>query len=196
MLVLSGGVSAGVLDLVPASAAATGRRAGVPQGAAQAGQAHVVRRLPCGTTTRAWCSVCLAIPVGSLVCFRLVCDPRSCERSAGHAAVIADPQPAQLAVAHHHRSDRPTYHPALAQWSADGGRLLADPRRPGEVRPISEPSPRANCLMLCSHPGQQRFCTGRVGGDRSCCREQWGWYALQPRSRHAAGCPANDSESA
>ena len=75
VLIISGGVSAGVLDLVPRVLDGAGRRAGVSQSEPQARQAAVVRRArarPAGDTLVFGLP---GNPVSSLVCFELFVRP-------------------------------------------------------------------------------------------------------------------------
>jgi molybdopterin molybdotransferase len=111
VLVLSGGVSVGVLDLVPRVLAELGvaevfhgvnLRPGKPLWFGSHGGAtrpRLVFGLP-------------GNPVSSLVCFELFVRP-ALRRMAGHAQVLPQPRVARLAEVHQQRGDRPTYHPAV-----------------------------------------------------------------------------------
>jgi len=119
MLVLSGGVSAGTLDLVPSSLADAGVREVF----------HKVQMKPgkpiwFGTGRGPTGSVCHVFglpgnPVSSLVCFELFV------RTAIRRLMAIDPATPQAVVGqlehdYSTRSDRPTYHPAQLNWTADG----------------------------------------------------------------------------
>ncbi len=103
-LVLSGGVSAGVLDLVPA----TLQEAGVVQ---VFHKVHLKPGKPLWFGTGSGCQVfgLPGNPVSSLVCFELFVRPAI----AWAAGATADDreQSVSLAAAHQHRGNRPTYFP-------------------------------------------------------------------------------------
>ena len=61
VLVISGGVSAGVLDLVPSVLAELGVERAFSQSQSQARQAAVVRRVPLAALAKRWCLDCPAI---------------------------------------------------------------------------------------------------------------------------------------
>lgn len=114
VLVLSGGVSAGVLDLVPGVL----RELGVEE------RFHKVRMKPGkplwfgvlpGETPRLVFGL-PGNPVSTLVCFHLFVRP-ALARLAGHSDARAGVSLARLSAPLVHRGDRPTYHP---------GRLLGD----------------------------------------------------------------------
>jgi molybdopterin molybdotransferase len=122
VLVLSGGVSAGKLDLVP----------GVLQELGVQSHFHHVRMKPgkpvfFGTKAHTDRSATLVFglpgnPVSSLVCFELFVRP-ALRKLAGHA----EPGPrwvqAALSEDFRHRSDRPTYHPAQLAMGPQGWRV-------------------------------------------------------------------------
>jgi molybdopterin molybdotransferase len=121
VLVLSGGVSAGVADLVP----------GVLRDAGVEAHFHKVEMKPgkpvfFGTTGRALVFGLPGNPVSALVCFELFVRP-ALRRLAGHK----DPGPfwvsARLADDFPYRTDRPTYHPAWLEDGAEGWRVRAVP---------------------------------------------------------------------
>jgi molybdopterin molybdotransferase len=110
VLVISGGVSAGVLDLVP----------GVLE---SLGVGQVFHKVNIKPGKPLWFGV-LKIdsldklvfglpgnPVSSLVCFELFVRP-AIARLAGRAGGALEETTATLAIEHAHRGDRPTYHPA------------------------------------------------------------------------------------
>jgi molybdopterin molybdotransferase len=119
MLLLSGGVSAGKLDLVPSELEAAGVRQifhkvrvkpgkpvwygklGVPNGACR----HVFG-LP-------------GNPVSSLVCFELFART-AIRKLMGVEPSLPKTVPARMAAAHIARGDRPTYHPARLELSGEG----------------------------------------------------------------------------
>jgi molybdopterin molybdotransferase len=118
VLVLSGGVSAGTLDLVP----------GILQQAGVAAHFHRVLMKPgkpvfFGTGPRG--TVVFGLPgnpVSSLVCFELFVRP-ALRRLGGRADALPPALRARLAQDFRHRSDRPTYHPAVLEESGDGRRV-------------------------------------------------------------------------
>jgi molybdopterin molybdotransferase len=121
VLVLSGGVSAGQLDLVP----------GVLQQADVQPHFHKVAMKPgkpvfFGTWVDTLVFGLPGNPVSALVCFELFVRP-ALRRLAGHA----EPGPflvrALLAQDFAYRTDRPTYHPALLDAVETGWRVRAVP---------------------------------------------------------------------
>lgn len=123
VLVLSGGVSAGVLDLVPGVLAENGveqvfhkvsLKPGKPLwfGTKQAAErTKLVFGLP-------------GNPVSSLVCFELFVRP-ALRAIAGHEKTSLERRTALLVHEHRHRSDRPTYYPA--RLSESDGELHVEP---------------------------------------------------------------------
>ncbi|MGH7170650.1 MAG: molybdopterin molybdotransferase MoeA [Gemmataceae bacterium] len=158
VLLLSGGVSAGKLDLVP----------GVLREAGVAAHFHKVEMKPgkpvfFGTATRPGGGEPTLVfglpgnPVSVLVCFELFVRP-TLRRLRGHA----DPGPhfvsAVLSEEFTYRSDRPTYHPARLEMSATGWRVQAVPwLGSADLRALTQ----ANALMLVP-PGEQRYRAGQV----------------------------------
>jgi molybdopterin molybdotransferase len=121
VLILSGGVSAGQLDLVP----------GVLQQADVQPHFHKVAMKPgkpvfFGTRADTLVFGLPGNPVSALVCFELFVRP-ALRRLAGHA----EPGPflvrAVLAQDFAYRTDRPTYHPALLDAAETGWRVRAVP---------------------------------------------------------------------
>jgi molybdopterin molybdotransferase len=133
VLLLSGGVSEGTLDLVPSELAAIGVRnvfhkvnirPGKPlwfgiwnragnRPAGRRGGVTYVFGLP-------------GNPVSSMVCFELFV--RSClRRLMGLEPAEPQPIPARLAAEHVARGDRPTYNPARVTWDRNG--LTVEPVR-------------------------------------------------------------------
>jgi molybdopterin molybdotransferase len=121
VLLLSGGVSAGALDLVP----------GVLQQAGVQPHFHKVEMKPgkpvlFGTRDGTLVFGLPGNPVSALVCFELFVRP-ALRRLAGHA----EPGPfvvrAALAEDFPYRTDRPTYHPAVLEAGDSGWRVRAVP---------------------------------------------------------------------
>lgn len=120
VLVLSGGVSAGNRDLVPAALSAAGVTAHFHHVAMKPGKpllfgthgARLVFGLP-------------GNPVSSFVCFELVIRP-ALRLLAG---LTADPAPAHAALTADftHRSDRPTFHPARTDEGPSGRTVTLTP---------------------------------------------------------------------
>jgi molybdopterin molybdotransferase len=117
VLVLSGGVSAGVLDLVPPVLA----KLGVEQ------VFHKIRLKPgkplwFGVRDGAKRSLVFGLPgnpVSSLVCFELFVKP-AIARLAGQTAPATRRVQAALVIPFKHQGDRPTYHPATLRWTDRG----------------------------------------------------------------------------
>jgi len=125
VLVLSGGVSAGTLDLVPSELAA----AGVEE------VFHKVEMKPGKPlwfgqrTTDAGVQSVFGLPgnpVSSLVCFEVFVRT-ALRRLQGIDAARPQPIPAQLNHAHSARADRPTFHPAQLTWTSEGPRVSLTP---------------------------------------------------------------------
>ncbi len=157
VLLLSGGVSAGVMDLVPR----TLQDLGVEQ------VFHKVRLRPgkplwFGTCNRAGCTRLVfglpGNPVGSLVCFELFVRPVIYKLS-GRNTPAPHPTQARLERDYIQRGDRPTYHPALARRGEDGQIVVTALAWKGSAdqRAIS----MANCLIFFP-PGAQLFAAGSV----------------------------------
>lgn len=137
VLVISGGVSAGVLDLVPGVLAA----AGVQQ------VFHKVNLKPgkplwFGTIARlAGETLVFGLPgnpVSSLVCFELFVRP-ALGMLSGRGPAGLDEVAAALTVDYQHRGERPTYHPARLTGDRTG--LAVEPLRwqgSGDLRTLVE----------------------------------------------------------
>ncbi|MFP6648845.1 MAG: molybdopterin molybdotransferase MoeA, partial [Pirellulaceae bacterium] len=154
ILVLSGGVSAGILDLVPAALAAQGvsevfhkveLKPGKPLWYGRAdhdGRRSHVFGLP-------------GNPVSSLVCFELFVRPLV-DRLAGRAHTGMRCRQAQLKGQFQQRGNRPTFHPACYEEGKLGGTV--EPVRwqgSADQRALT----MANCLAYFS-AGQKEFSPG------------------------------------
>lgn len=118
ILLLSGGVSAGKLDLVPSEL----ERAGVRQ------ILHKVRVKPgkpvwfgmLDVNGRTCCVFGLpGNPVSSMVCFELFVRT-AIRQMTGITPVRPQSVPARLTHSHSHKDDRETYFPAAVDWTTDG----------------------------------------------------------------------------
>lgn len=122
VLVLSGGVSAGKLDLVP----------GVLQEAGITAHFHKVEMKPgkpvlFGTTPEGTLVFGLpGNPVSALVCFELFVRP-AIRRLRGHEDPGPRLVPARLVEDFAYRTDRPTYHPAVLEATPEGWQVDAVP---------------------------------------------------------------------
>jgi molybdopterin molybdotransferase len=121
VLLLSGGVSAGKLDLVP----------GVLQEAGVQPHFHKVEMKPgkpvlFGTRDNTLVFGLPGNPVSALVCFELFARP-ALRRLAGHAEAGPFVVRAALAEDFAYRTDRPTYHPAVLDSDDSGWRVRAVP---------------------------------------------------------------------
>jgi molybdopterin molybdotransferase len=115
VLLLSGGVSAGKLDLVPAVL----KDLGVDT------QFHKVAMKPgkpafFGTKNKTLVFGLPGNPVSAFVCFELFVRP-AIRRLLGHTQPITGTVNAQLETDFSYKSDRPTYYPALFQLSENRG---------------------------------------------------------------------------
>jgi molybdopterin molybdotransferase len=121
VLVLSGGVSAGKLDLVP----------GVLQELGVQAHFHKVEMKPgkpvfFGTRGRTLVFGLPGNPVSSLVCFELFVRP-AVRRLRGHADLGPWLVQATFTEDVHYQTDRPTYHPAWLEASDQGWRVRLVP---------------------------------------------------------------------
>ncbi len=141
VLVLSGGVSAGVLDLVPDALAANG----VTQ---IFHKVHLKPGKPVWFGTRSTSSGQTLVfglpgnPVSSLVCFELFVRP-ALQVLAGQPPVGLPRRVARLNRPHSHRGDRPTYYPARL-WEQGAGWLVEplDWKGSADLRTLAD----ADCL--------------------------------------------------
>ena len=154
VLIISGGVSAGVLDLVPSVLTELGVR-------------QVFHKVNLKPGKPLWFGVSSAAtgdklvfglpgnPVSSLVCFELFVRP-AIGRLAGRRDASLVQVAAELATPHVHRGDRPTYHPARLE-SADGRNLIRPLRwqGSGDLRTLVE----ANSLA-CFPAGDREYPAG------------------------------------
>jgi molybdopterin molybdotransferase len=156
VLVISGGVSAGVLDLVP----------GV---LAELGVEQVFHKVNLKPGKPLWFGVLAGAsgerlvfglpgnPVSSYVCFELFVRPAVGRLAARGETGLAEVA-AELSVAHVHRGDRPTFHPA--RLSATPGRARIEPLRwqgSGDLRTLAE----ANALA-CFPAGDREYRAGET----------------------------------
>jgi molybdopterin molybdotransferase len=119
MLLLSGGVSAGKLDLVPSELEAAGVRQVFHKVHIKPGKPVWYGKLgtPIGP-----CRHVFGLPgnpVSSLVCFELFART-AIRKLMGVEPAVPQSVSARLAAAHIARGDRPTYHPAHLEWSEEG----------------------------------------------------------------------------
>ncbi len=119
VLILSGGVSAGALDLVPAALADAGVQKIFHQVDLKPGRpiwcgcrpANAGATEP-GRVKACWVFGLPGNPVSSMVCFALFART-ALRRLRGLDPATPEPLPARLEDAHELRGDRPTYHPAV-----------------------------------------------------------------------------------
>lgn len=172
MLLLSGGVSAGVLDLVPSVLQQAGveqvfhkvnmkpgkpvwfggRRSEVGEQRSKVGERGGVSppRSPEDGDRKQAHAKCLVFglpgnPVSTLVCFELFAKT-ALRKMMGLAPAEPQPFTAALTSAIENRGDRPTYHPARVTLGSDGG-LAVTPVRwagSGDLRATAE----ANCVAV------------------------------------------------
>jgi molybdopterin molybdotransferase len=158
VLLLSGGVSAGKLDLVP----------GVLRDAGVVSHFHRVEMKPgkpvfFGTFSRPGSSEPTLVfglpgnPVSVLVCFELFVRP-ALRRLRGHAAPGPHFVSAALSEDFAYRTDRPTYHPAHLESTATGWKVRAVPWiGSADLRALTQ----ANALVLFPS-GDHRHRAGQV----------------------------------
>jgi molybdopterin molybdotransferase len=156
VLVISGGVSAGVLDLVPAALGELGVEQVFHKIKLKPGKPLWFGVLPGAGVERLVFGL-PGNPVSSLVCFELFVRP-AIGRLAGRGEVKLLEVSAALTIDHAHRGDRDTYHPARLQTS--GGRYQVEPLRwhgSGDLRTLVE----ANALA-CFPAGERRYRAGET----------------------------------
>lgn len=132
IMLLSGGVSAGQLDLVPSELAAAGVQEVFHKIQMKPGKplwygVHESRNSD-GETRHCHVFGLPGNPVSSMVCFELFCRT-AIRRLMGMEPVKPPHQKAQLAEEFHFRGGRPTYHPAELRHAANG--IVAKPVRWG-----------------------------------------------------------------
>jgi molybdopterin molybdotransferase len=155
VLVLSGGVSAGKLDLVPGALQELGVQAHFHKVQMKPGK-------PIFFGTRSEGSSCLVFglpgnPVSSLVCFELFVRP-AIRRLLGHADPGTQPAPLPLAEDFAYTTDRPTYHPARVEGSPEGWRVRVVPWfGSADLRALAD----ANALVLFQ-AGEQHHRAGQL----------------------------------
>ena len=154
VLVLSGGVSAGVMDLVPGTLAAVGvkqvfhkvkLKPGKPLWFGTFGDS-LPKKLVFGLPGN---------PNSSLVCFELFVRP-ALSMLAGRSALGLVEERAQLVEAHQHRGDRPTYFPAVT--SCEEGLQVVRPlawKGSADQRTLTQ----ANSLLYLA-PGERDYQPG------------------------------------
>jgi molybdopterin molybdotransferase len=143
VLALSGGVSAGVLDLVPAMLAEAGVQEVFHKVSLKPG-----KPLWFGVRQAERCTLVFGLPgnpVSSLVCFELFVRP-TLRRLAGRKDLLRPILQATLTGEHLQRSDRDTYWPSRLEERPDGTRLLAPLawQGSGDLRTLVE----ANALAI------------------------------------------------
>lgn len=160
ILCLSGGVSAGKLDLVPSVLQACGveevfhkveLKPGKPiwfgrldPTRAADGKPHYIFGLP-------------GNPVSSMVCFELFVRT-AIHRLAGIEPAGPQPLRTRLAVPHRHRDDRPTYFPSRLEQTPDGPQVTpVDWKGSSDLRSTVD----ANAMTLFS-PGERNYAAGEM----------------------------------
>ena len=122
VLALSGGVSAGILDLVPSELAAAGVREVFHKVEMKPGKpVWFGHRIQPGASdaTSNYVFGLPGNPVSSMVCFELFVRT-AIRQLMGESSVLPQLIPAKLEHDYSARADRPTYHPAHLTWSVDG----------------------------------------------------------------------------
>jgi molybdopterin molybdotransferase len=154
VLIISGGVSAGVLDLVPSVLTQLGVRQVFHKVNLKPGKPLWFGVLPAAAGDRLVFGL-PGNPVSSLVCFELFVRP-AIGRLTGRRDTSLVGVEAALAVPHVHRGDRPTYHPARLE-SADGKNVIRPLRwqGSGDLRTLVE----ANALA-CFPAGDREYPAG------------------------------------
>lgn len=152
VLLLSGGVSAGKLDLVP----------GVLQELGVQAHFHKIHMKPgkplfFGTRDRTLIFGLPGNPVSSLICFELFVRP-ALHRLMGDSAAETRIILARLQREFRHKSDRPTYHPAMLNFDESGP--VVDPASwfgSADLRGLS----KSNAFVIFP-PADEVFPAGRI----------------------------------
>ena len=159
LLILSGGVSAGVLDLVPGVLAELGVREVFHKVSLKPGKPlwFGVWTSPSGTAKPVFGLP--GNPVSTLVCFELFVRP-ALDHMAGDDPLSPPTAAVELAESFTHRGDRPTYWPGAFESSS--------PSRPCRVRPLRWQGSGdlrtltvADCL-ICFESGDRQYAAGEV----------------------------------
>ena len=140
VLVVSGGVSAGVLDLVPSVLEQLGVQQVFHKVESQARQAAVVRRK---TTSDGGSTLVFGLPgnpVSSLVCFELFVRP-AIQKLWGLPPTGLQRSTGRLVRDHQQRGERPTYWPAAI---CEGEVMPLPWKGSGDLRTLTD----ANCLAF------------------------------------------------
>jgi molybdopterin molybdotransferase len=153
VLILSGGVSAGKLDLVPGVLQEMGVQAHFHKVAMKPGKPVFF-----GIRGQTLVFGLPGNPVSSFVCFELFVRP-ALRRLAGESSPLPRVIPAVLAAEFAYRTDRPTYHPARLSTDAEG-RSIVKPV-PWFGSPDLLGLTRANALLMIP-VGEHRY----AGGER------------------------------
>jgi molybdopterin molybdotransferase len=160
VMCLSGGVSAGKLDLVPTVLEVCGvqevfhkveMKPGKPvwfgildETRASEGKRHYIFGLP-------------GNPVSSMVCFELFVRT-AIHRLAGIEPARPVPVAARMAVSHHHREERPTYFPSRLDWTPSGPQVTpVDWKGSSDLRSTVD----ANAMTYFP-PGERAFAAGEM----------------------------------
>ena len=155
VLILSGGVSAGVLDLVP-------------QVLAECGVQEVFHKVNVKPGKPLWFGTCRrdgqnrlvfglpGNPVSTLVCFELFVRP-ALKKLAGCRDCQPRPLEATLTKPHQQRGERATYWPAKLETAADGSRVVTPLawKGSGDLRTLAD----ANGLAIFP-PGERQYGPG------------------------------------
>jgi molybdopterin molybdotransferase len=120
VLVISGGVSAGVLDLVPGALAEAGVRQVFHKINLKPGKPLWFGVHERNVSSRTLVFGLPGNPVSTLVCFELFVKPAIARIAGRHWQPPHSGQLAKLTVEFTHRGDRPTYWPAMLVASPDG----------------------------------------------------------------------------
>ena len=156
VLVVSGGVSAGLFDLVPGVLEALGVRKVFHKVSIKPGKPLWFGVLADESGERLVFGL-PGNPVSSLVCFELFVRP-AIARLAGRADGALAETTAALAVEHAHRGNRPTYHPA--RLTVADGRTTVEPVRwqgSGDLRALT-----AANAWACFPAGDRTYPAGRA----------------------------------
>ncbi len=147
-LVLSGGVSAGVLDLVPGVLAELGVRQVFHKVNLKPGKPIWFGVFPKEHNNRTLVFGLPGNPVSSFVCFEVfVRYALGCIRPE----LVPQSKLALLAVEHYHRGDRPTYWPAICEEDKTDALVTLLPwKGSGDLKTLAD----ANCLAF--FPGKER----------------------------------------
>jgi molybdopterin molybdotransferase len=156
VFLLSGGVSAGTLDLAPDLLREAGVKPHFHKVSMKPGKPALFGTRDHGDGRRTLVFALPGNPVSSFVCFELFVRP-ALLRLAGHPGTGGQPCTAALGEDFVYNTDRPTYHPARLQWAGQWQVRPVPWQGSADLRALAQ----ANALLLLP-PGNHRHAAGQM----------------------------------